>query len=137
MKRTILIFSILILCIILLFQASKFAFFKDDIDKEVLIAIIAIVFFFIGVVLNKKSFQKHTQDLKEGINYHKIKELKISNREYEVLLALAEDLTNKEIADKLFISENTTKKHVSKVFSKLEVSKRVEAVKKAQMLHII
>lgn len=137
MKKTIILFSILILCIILLFQVSKFAIFKGDIEKEVLIAIIAIVFFFVGVVLNKKSFQKHSKEQNSGIDYKKIKALKISSREYDVLLALAEDLTNKEIADKLFISESTTKTHVSKVLSKLEVSKRVEAVKKAQMLHII
>jgi len=137
MKKTIAIFSFLILCLVLLFQVSKFAFFKGNLDTEVLVAIIAIVFFFIGVILNKKSFQKHIQASEKSIDYKKIKELKISNREYDVLLALCDDLTNKEIADKLFISESTTKTHVSKVLSKLEVSKRTEAVKKAEALHII
>ena len=137
MKKTIVLFSILILCIILLFQVSKFAFFKGEINKELLIAIIAIAFFFIGVFLNKKSFQKASLKTEDLVDFNKIKELNISNREYDVLLALNEDLTNKQIADKLFITESTTKKHMSKVFSKLKVSKRAEALKKAKKLNLI
>jgi DNA-binding NarL/FixJ family response regulator len=137
MKKTISIFSILILCVILLFEVNKFTFFKGDINKELIIAIIAIAFFFIGIYLNKKSFQRRSNDNFGIIDYSKIKDLKISNREYDVLLALNEDLTNKQIADKLFISVNTTKKHLSKVFSKLEVSKRTEALKKAKKLNLI
>lgn len=137
MKKTIILFSIIILCIILLFQTSKFAFFKGEINKELLIAIVAIAFFFIGVYLNKKSFRINSISGEGVIDYNKIKELKISNREYDVLVALNEDLTNKEIADKLFISESTAKKHVSRVFSKLKVSRRTEALKKAKELRII
>ena len=137
MKKTIILFTVLILCIILLFQTSKFVFFKGEIEKELLIAIIAITFFFIGVVLNKKSLQISSHGSKKVIDYKKVKELKISDREYEVLVALSENLTNRQIADKLFISENTTKKHMSKILSKLEVSKRTEALQKARELNII
>jgi len=137
MKKTIILFSILILCIILLFQAGKFAFFKGEINKELLIAIVAIAFFFIGVYLNKKSFRINSINSEGVIDYNKIKELKISNREYDVLIALSEDLTNKQIADKLFISESTAKKHMSRVFSKLGVSRRAEALKRAKEYNII
>ena len=130
MKKTVLIFSVLIFCLILLFQVGKFAILKGSLDTEILIALIAIVFFFVGVVLNKKSFQLNHKYLENNIDYKKIKELKISNREYEVLLELSEGSTNKDIADKLFISESTTKTHVSNLMSKLQVSKRFEAVKK-------
>ena len=137
MKKTVLIFSVLIFCLILLFQVGKFAILKGSLDTEILIALIAIVFFFVGVVLNKKSFQLNHKYLENNIDYKKIKELKISNREYEVLLELSEGSTNKDIADKLFISESTTKTHVSNLMSKLQVSKRFEAVKKASSLQII
>lgn len=138
MKKTIIIFSLLILCLTVLFQASSFTFFKDDLNKEVLVAIIAIVFFFIGVALNQKSFsKKDNMENPTGVNFKKIKELNISNREYDILVGLSENLTNKEIADKLFISESTTKTHVSKVLSKLQVSRRNKAVKKAKTLGII
>jgi ATP/maltotriose-dependent transcriptional regulator MalT len=46
-------------------------------------------------------------------------------------------LSNQQIADKLFISENTTKKHISNIFQKLQVERRTEAVKKALELSII
>lgn len=123
---------------VILFQVSSFAFFKSDLNAEALIAIVAIVFFFIGVYINQQGRSKkdHNQH-PTVIDYKKIKALNISNREYDVLLALGENLTNKEIAAKLFISESTTKTHVSNVLSKLHVSKRVEAVQKAQQLGII
>ncbi|HEY5472602.1 MAG TPA: LuxR C-terminal-related transcriptional regulator, partial [Candidatus Limnocylindrales bacterium] len=51
----------------------------------------------------------------------------LSPREYGVLLVLAEGRTNREIADRLFISERTVAVHVRRILSKLRVSGRVEA----------
>jgi DNA-binding CsgD family transcriptional regulator len=51
----------------------------------------------------------------------------LSPREYGVLLVLAEGRTNREIADRLFISERTVAVHVRRILSKLAVSGRVEA----------
>lgn len=51
---------------------------------------------------------------------------KLSQRESEVVVHLAQGLSNKEIADKLCISEQTVKTHVYNVFRKLEVSNRIE-----------
>lgn len=137
MRKTIAIFSSLILCLLLLFQLSKYTVFRDDLSIEVAIAVIAIVFFFVGVLLNKRSLEKRKVNETAGVDFHKVRELQISNREYDVLLALAEGLSNKEIAEKLFISESTTKTHVSKLLAKLGASKRLDAVRKAQTLHII
>lgn len=57
--------------------------------------------------------------------YEKIKTL--TKREYEVLLLIAEGLNNRQIAEKLFISEKTVKNHVSNIFKKLELNDRVQA----------
>lgn len=58
-------------------------------------------------------------------NYEKIESL--TKREYEVLILVAEGLNNKEIANKLFISEKTVKNHVSNIFKKIEVNDRIQA----------
>lgn len=52
----------------------------------------------------------------------------LTPRELDVLTLLGEGCTNREIAQTLFISENTVKFHLSSVFSKLGVSSRAEAV---------
>jgi DNA-binding NarL/FixJ family response regulator len=52
----------------------------------------------------------------------------LTDREQEVLIGLVEGLSNKEIAEKLFISDKTVKIHVSKIFKKFEVKSRSQAV---------
>ena len=51
----------------------------------------------------------------------------LTRREYEVLSLIAEGLNNKDIADKLFISEKTVKNHVSNIFKKINVNDRTKA----------
>ena len=51
----------------------------------------------------------------------------LTAREREVLAAVAEGLTNKEIGQRLFISERTIGVHVSHIFDKLQVRTRVQA----------
>ncbi len=52
----------------------------------------------------------------------------LTPRELEILTLLGEGFSNRQIAEALFISENTVKFHLSSVFSKLQVSNRAEAV---------
>jgi len=51
----------------------------------------------------------------------------LTEREHEVLAALGSGMTNTQIGDKLFISENTVKKHISSLLSKLGMTHRTEA----------
>jgi two-component system NarL family response regulator len=53
---------------------------------------------------------------------------KLTDRELEVLNLVARGLNNREIADKLFISENTVKNHVRNMLEKLQLHSRIEAV---------
>jgi LuxR family maltose regulon positive regulatory protein len=61
----------------------------------------------------------------------------LSERELDALKLIAEDLTNQEIADKLFISLKSVKTHLKNVFLKLEADNRTKAVARAKELGII
>lgn len=136
MKKTILVFSSLILALLLLFQISTFSINSGNLKIEFAIAIIAIVFFIIGIYINKNSLHKSV-NISEEINHQKIKDLEITSREYEVLQAISEGLSNKEIADKLFLSESTIKTHVSNLLLKLHAKRRTQALQIAKDLQII
>lgn len=56
-------------------------------------------------------------------------ELLLSNRELSILELIADALTYKEIANKLFISPNTVRTHINNIYDKLHVSNRTAAVK--------
>ena len=60
---------------------------------------------------------------------HKEKSMidELTEREMDVLRELGHGLCNSQIAKKLYISENTVKKHVSSILSKLELQHRTEA----------
>lgn len=61
-------------------------------------------------------------------NPEEMKIASLTEREREVLQLIGQGLKNKEIADKLFISEWTVRHHITSIFSKLEVSDRVELI---------
>lgn len=61
----------------------------------------------------------------------------LSERELEVLRLMAVGFANTEIANKLFISINTVKTHISHIFGKLEVTSRTQAVAKARRLRLV
>jgi LuxR family maltose regulon positive regulatory protein len=61
----------------------------------------------------------------------------LSERELEVLVLLAEGLTNPEIASRLFLALNTIKAHTSNIYGKLGVHNRIQAVTKARGLGIL
>lgn len=63
---------------------------------------------------------------KSGMNLAHLRN-PLSKRELEVLKVMSEGLTNKEIAEQLFVSEKTVKTHVSHIFAKLEVGDRTQA----------
>ena len=135
MKKTVFVFGLLILALLTLFQLSKFSVISGDLKIETAIAIVAVIFFFVGAYIHKKSFKK---PIPIGvIDNAKIQELEITAREYEVLKHLSDGLSNKEIGDKLFVSESTIKTHVSNLLAKLNAKRRTEAIKIAKQLQLI
>ena len=138
MRKTILVFSALIIALLVLFQLSQYSVTSGNWKIEFVIAIIAVIFFIIGVFVNKKSLQKDPPtNLPVAIDEEKILALGISKREYEILGKIHEGLSNKEIADQLFVSESTVKTHVSNLFVKLDAKRRTQAIQKAKEYEII
>jgi two-component system, NarL family, response regulator LiaR len=67
----------------------------------------------------------------------KLAELGITQREHEILGLIATGLSNREIGERLFVSENTVKTHSSRLFDKLGVNRRVQAVLRGRELGLI
>ncbi|MGC9347694.1 MAG: LuxR C-terminal-related transcriptional regulator [Anaerolineae bacterium] len=61
----------------------------------------------------------------------------LTDRELEVLNAIADGMTNKQIADRLYISVNTVKTHVKHIYEKLNVRNRAQAVTRASELDLL
>lgn len=136
MKRTVLIFAALITALLVLFKLSTYAYASGDASIETIIAIIALVFFFVGVYLNKNSLPE-IPTRNNGLDSNKVAASGISKREYEVLKEIALGLSNKEIGDKLFLSESTIKTHVSNLFVKLNAKRRTQAIQNAKDMQLI
>ena len=66
-----------------------------------------------------------------------VRSLGLSPREVEILDALASGQSNKELARRFGISPNTVKTHLARIYGKLEVERRVQAIEKARMLAMI
>lgn len=147
MKQVIIGFGILIFALLTLFQVAKMQAFRSGFHIEVWIAVFSVLFFIIGVILSRKVFKPKPRIIEKEIltatnevlevDSAQIAKLRISKREYEILQLINEGLSNQQIADQLFVSENTVKKHVSNLFFKMDVERRTEAIKKAKSLKII
>lgn len=66
-----------------------------------------------------------------------VKELGITPRELEILEQIAQGKSTRQIAETLFVSENTVKTHASRVYDKLGVSRRTQAVQEARRRRLL
>jgi len=71
------------------------------------------------------------------INESRIRDLGITKRELEILELIAQGMSNREIAEKLFVSENTVKTHSSRLLDKLSAKRRTQAVQIAKDIGLI
>ncbi|TDQ07141.1 response regulator transcription factor [Pedobacter metabolipauper] len=86
------------------------------------------------VIIEKEVFVKRDNFV---LNETEIIRLGLSKRELEVLHLMADGLSNQQIAERLFVSLNTIKTHSSRIFEKLEVKRRTQAIETARKRNII
>ena len=114
---------------------------------EIYGGIVAAVFAGVGIWLGRKLTRNtETVVLREVMvpapaefirDESKLQSLGITPRELEILGLIAHGLSNREIAERVFVSENTVKTHSSRVFDKLGARRRTEAVKIGKQLKLI
>ena len=142
MRAIVIGFGLLILCMLILFKIGEINFTEGNIKLEVIVAIAAFLFFFVGLYFNYRTQNKSTvrneqHDPNVIIDYEQIKKTGLTQREHEVLVKMAEGLSNQEIAQQLFLSESTVKTHVSNILFKLDAKRRTQAVQSAKKLKIV
>jgi len=138
MKRTILICGVLGGVLIALLQWSEYQFLVIDHSVEIYAALVAAVFSGLGIWLGVRLTRPRVQPSTEPVagpappvfapDESRRDDLGITRREMEILELVAAGMTNREIAEKLFVSENTVKTHCSRAFDKLGARRRTQAV---------
>ena len=152
--RHLAIYGLSLAALVLLLRWMEYKFILISYSLEIYITLIALLFTGLGTWLALKLVKPKTETRIETVFvekpvYHPVpagefvlnenekQKLGLSNREMEVLQLMAEGYSNQEIAEKLFLSLTTIKTHSSKVFEKLDVKRRTQAVDKAKKLQLI
>jgi NarL family two-component system response regulator LiaR len=138
MKRHVLIYGLIGGILIAALKWTEYRFLVVEHSIEIYGGLIAATFAILGIWLGLKiTGRRETIVVKEipvpaggpfVLDERKREDLHITRRELEILELIAQGLSNREIAEKLFVSENTVKTHSSRVFDKLGARRRTQAV---------
>ena len=146
MKKHILIYGLCGGLLIVALKLIEYRFLVVEHSVEIYGGLVAAVFAGLGIWLGLKlTKKKETVVVKEvlvdaqpfAVNEVRLRELGITRREREILELIATGLSNREIAEKLFVSENTVKTHSSRLFDKLSAKRRTQAVQIGKDLGLI
>ena len=133
--------------LIAVLRILEYRFLVQQHSFEIYGAIVAILFAGLGIWLGGSLTKKQPEVVEivrevrvEGpfvLDEDRVRELQLTPRELEILRLIAEGLSNKEIAERVFVSENTVKTHASRVFDKLGARRRTEAVQLGKSWRLI
>jgi NarL family two-component system response regulator LiaR len=147
--RDLLIYGICGGVLITVLRLMEYRFLVVEHSVQIYGALVAAFFaavgIWLGLTLTRKSPETEAREAPQTVtggaavaapvvavpfvaNEAKLKELGITPREFEILGLIAQGLSNREIADRLFVSENTVKTHSSRLFDKLGAKRRTQAV---------
>jgi DNA-binding CsgD family transcriptional regulator len=142
MKRHVLIYGLVGGILITVLRWTEYRFLVVEHSIEIYGGLIAATFAVFGIWLGLKlTGRKQKVIVKEAavpagdssirpfvLDQKKRDDLGITRRELEILELMAQGMSNREIAGKLYVSENTVKTHSSRVFDKLGARRRTQAV---------
>ncbi len=139
MKRTVLIYGAAMAGLISVLKYIEYRFIVRDLSLEFYIGVIAVMFTGLGIWVGPRLSRRKVVFLDPNfvMNEAELQRRGISKRELEVLDLMAKGYSNQEIADKLYVSVNTIKTHLSNLFLKLEAARRTQAIQKAKELRLI
>jgi NarL family two-component system response regulator LiaR len=142
MRKTIILYGVALALLIFLLKFLEYRLFVRDLSLEFYIGIIALFCTAIGVwaglrLTRPKKVLVPVSSQNFQLNEALLAQTGISKREYEVLELMAQGMSNREIAEKLFVSLNTVKTHTSNLFVKLDAKRRTQAIQKAKELGLI
>ncbi len=147
MYKKIILYGVVLGLLIIGLKFAEYRFLIRSNSFEIYGGLIAILFTVVGIWGGSKYIKgKEVTVIKEvmvnapaefAVNENNLKHFNISKREHDVLILMAQGLSNQEVADKLFVSLNTIKTHSSKLFEKLNVQRRTQAVQEAKKLGLV
>jgi len=153
MKKHLLIYGLCGGLLIVVLRLIEYRFLVIERSIEIYGGLIAVFFASVGIWLGLK-LTKNKVVVKEvpieipveirvptsglfAVNQAKLQQLGVTARELEILELIAGGMSNREIAEKLFVSENTVKTHSSHLFEKLNAKRRTQAVQIGKELQLI
>lgn len=124
--------------LIAVLKLTEYRFLVVEHSVEIYGGLIAALFAGLGIWLGLTLTQKKPRVIVKEIevpaagpfvvDQTRVSKLGITPRELEILALIAAGLSNREIAARLFVSENTVKTHSSRLFEKLDAKRRTQAV---------
>ena len=151
MKKTILLYGLLGGVLIVALKLAEYRFLVVEHSLAIYGALVAALFSALGIWLGVKAAPpKETVVIREVpssgppaapppfmVDHVRLERLGITKREHEILELIAMGLSNREIAERLFVSENTVKTHAARVLAKLNAKRRTQAVQIAKEAGLI
>ncbi len=139
LRKSIILYGVAMAVLMGILKFAEYRFYVRDLSLELYLGLVAVIFVGIGVWVGRRltRVRVNAPESEFTVGEADLKKLGITKREYEVLGLIAQGLSNKEIADKLFVSTSTVKTHTSNLFLKLDASRRTQALQRAKELQII
>ena len=147
MKKSVLLYGLLGGVLIALMQAIEYRYLVIEHSIEIYGGLVAVIFVTLGIWLGQRITGRPERIVVKEVtipaparfvrNDAKLDEVGLTKRELEILELIAAGLSTKEIAERVFVSENTVKTHSSRVFEKLGAKRRTQAVQRGKELGLI